>query len=163
MTTRSAVDENTVLFSGLTGKTKAGAVRPDPSQSGAAAPEDEQAITKEEDAQDSKGQHLVSSKQQEGDPLLEPIEFDDTTELNIDDIADLTINKRVVNEIFSEDSSSSIYENDVILETVSYPDTICIQANTILRHREKDLPLIYTKMKKKWAVCNWMLEVSNIF
>jgi len=36
----------------------------DHSQSGAVASEDEQAITKEEDAQDTKGQHPVSSKQQ---------------------------------------------------------------------------------------------------
>jgi len=147
MTTQFAVDENTVLVSGLTGKTKARAVITDHSQSGAVAPEDAQAITKEEDAQDTEVQHPVSSKQQVGDPLFETTEFDDTAEFNIDDTAELTINKRIVSERFPEHSLSSIYENDVILDTVSYPDTIegCIQAFTKLRHRKKDLHLINTE------------------
>jgi len=138
MTTRSAVDENTVLVAGLTGKTKARAIV---SQSGAGASEDEQAITNEED---TKGQHPVSSKQQVNEPLYEPIEFDDTAEFNIDDTAEITINKSVVSELFPDHSSSIICENDVILDTVSYPDTIegCIQATTILRHREKALHLL---------------------
>jgi len=88
-----------------------------------------------------KGQHPVSSKQQEGDPLFEPIEFDDTAEVNIDDTAELTIIKSVVSELFLEHSSSVICENDVILDTVSYPDTIkgCIRVINTLRHREKAL------------------------
>jgi len=153
MTTPSAVHENSVLVSGLTGKTKARAIVTfssditDPSQSGAGASKDEQAITNEEDAQDTKGQHPVSSKQQVGEPLFEPIEFDDTAELNIDDTAEITRNKSVVSELFPEHSSSIICENDIILNTVSYPDTIegCIQDITKLRHREKAFHLINTE------------------
>jgi len=59
----------------------------DPSQSGTGASEDEQAITNEEDSQNTKKQHPVSSKQQVGEPLFKPIEFDDTAELNFDDTA----------------------------------------------------------------------------
>jgi len=91
MTTRSAVDENTILVSGLTGKTKTKAIVTlsieisGPSQSGACSSEEGQAIIGE-------GNFPVSSKQHVGEPLFESIEFDDTAELNIDDTAELNIN-----------------------------------------------------------------------
>jgi len=50
----------------------------------------------------------VSSKQQVGEPLFESIEFDDTAELNINDTAETTINRNVVNELFPDHSSSVI-------------------------------------------------------
>jgi len=122
MTTCSAVDKNTVLVSGLTGKTKAKAIIvtlasdiTGPFQSGACALEEGQAIINEDDVQETEGPHPVSSKQQVREPLFESIEFNDTAELNIDDTADITIKKSVVSKLFPEHSLSIIYENDVIL------------------------------------------------
>jgi len=165
MTTRSAVDNNTILESGITGKSKAKStvsITSDPSQSGAGASVDDQAIFNKED---TKQQHLVPSKQQVDKSLFEPIEFDDTAELNITDNAERTINKSIVSELFPDHSTSIIGEHDVILNTSSYPDTLeeCIQVINSLRQREKSLHLINTENNFFWAACSRKPEVSNIF
>jgi len=92
----------------------------DPFQSRTGAAEDKQAIINE---------YPVSSKQQVDESVFEPIEFEDTADLKLDDTAEVTINKSVVSELFSDHSPSTIDENDVILDTVSYPNTIegCMQ------------------------------------
>jgi len=152
MTTRSAVDENTILVAGLIGKTKARAIV---SQLGAGASVDDQAIISEED---TKGQYPVSSKQQVDKSVFEPIDFDDTTEIKLDDTTEITINKSVVSELFPDHSSYSIYEHDFILDTDSFPDTIegCREFTTTLRHREKALHLINTENEKNRAICKLM-------
>jgi len=153
MTTRSAVDKITVLVPGLPVKTMANKLIvtfpsdiTDPSQSGAGASKDEQAITNKDP---------VSLKQQVDESVFKPIEFNDTAELKLDDTTEITINKSIVSELFPEHSSSNIYEDDVILDTVSFPDTIkgCIKFNTTLRHRQKALNLINTENDFFGVVC----------
>jgi len=147
MTTRSLIDLYTVLVPGLPVKTKAKPIVTlssdvtDPFQSGVGAAKDEQAIFNEDP---------VSSKQQVDESVFEPIEFDDTADLKLDDTAEVTINKSVVSELYPNHSPSNIDENDVLLDTVSHLNTIeeCMQIISKLRHREKALHLINTGNKK---------------
>jgi len=157
MITRSAVDKNTVLFSGLTDKTRAKAIVAlsgdiaGSSQSDVGAVEAGKAIINEDECQETNGQHPVSSKQQVDEPLFEFIEFDDTAELKIgeplfefiefDDTAESTSNKSVVNELFPEHFFISV---DVMIDKASYPKTIegCIQVIVKLRHAAEALYLI---------------------
>jgi len=132
MKTRAAVNKNTVLVSELTVKTKAKAIVvlssniSGPSQMGACAGEKEEANSDEDNFQEAKGQHPVSSKQKVGKTLLDFIEFDDTAELNINDTAEITINKHVVTKLFPDHSSSIIHEADIsnVLDKTSYPYTL---------------------------------------
>jgi len=98
MLTRSGVDENTILCSGLTNKTKAKvALSVDItvlSQSDVYTVEEKQTIFNE-DNQETNGQHPVSSKQQVGELLIVPSEFDDTAELNID-VNDMTTSNQSI-------------------------------------------------------------------
>jgi len=172
MITRSAVDENTALFSGLTDKTRAKAIVAlsgdiaGSSQSEACAGEEGQTVINEDNGQETNGQHPVSSKQQVGEPLFESSEFDDTAELNIDDTAVTTINNIFVNELFPEHSSSISYENDVMLDKASYPETIegCIQVIVELRQAAEALHLIDIA-NEHFLGClqSDALEVPNIF
>jgi len=162
MTTRSSVDKNTVLVSVLPVKTKAKPIVTlssdifSPSQLGNGVTEDEQAIINEDP---------VSSKQQVDESVFEPFEFDDTAELKLDDTTEITINKSVVSEIFPDHSLSIIDEDDVILNTVSYPDTIegCIKVISKQRHREKALHLINTENVNFWAVCKYYIYIVYIY
>jgi len=145
MTTRSAVDKNIALVSGLSGKIQA---RPADTQANTNLSQPSEVKKTKED---SKGPLLVTANQQVDRSLFEPIEFNDTTDLNITDTAERTINKSVVDEIFPEleqiselfpeHSSSIINENDVILDSGSYPDTVeeCIKIIDALRLQEKSL------------------------
>jgi len=88
----------------------------------------------------------VSIKRKVDDSVFKPIEFDDTAELKLDDSTEIAINKGIVSKLFPDHFLFIIDEDDVILDTVSYPDTIdeCIKVISKLRHREKDLHLINT-------------------
>jgi len=149
MLTRSGVDENTILCSGFTNKTKAKAIVAlsvditVPSQSKV---KEEQTIINEDD-QETNGQHPVSSKQQVGELLIVPNEFDDTAELIIDVIDATTINQSIDDKLFIEHSPPSSYANNAILYRASYPDTIegCIKVIVELRHAEKALHLTITE------------------
>jgi len=128
--TRSTVDENTVLFAGLPVKTKVNAIVAlsvdiiVPSRIDAYTVEDEQTIINNDNGQESNGQHPVSSKQQVDKTHILSRELDDTAELDID-----VNDESLIDEIFTELSSSIRYENDVMLDRASYPETIkgCIQ------------------------------------
>jgi len=152
MITRSGVDENTVFFSGKTDTTRATAIvawsgdLTISSQSDVDSVEEEQTFIDKEGDQETNGQYPVSSKQQVDKLLIVFNELDDTAQLNID-VKDLTtIFQSIVDELFSEQSSSISYENDVLLKRASYPETIegCIQVINELRHAQKALHLTIT-------------------
>jgi len=140
MTTQSSVDKNTVFVSGLPVKTNTKPLATlssdisDPSQGGADASEDEQAIFNKDP---------MTSKQKVDDSVLDIMEFNDTAEFKFDDTAEITINKGTVSELFPDHSPSIIDNNDVSLDTVTYPDTIesCIKVISKLRYSERDLHL----------------------
>jgi len=152
MTTRSSVDKNTVLVSGLPVKARAKLIVTlssditDPSQSVAGATEDDQAIFNKEP---------VVSTQKVNESVFEHIEFNDTAEFKLDDTAEITINKDIVSELFPDHSPSTIDQHDVSLDTVSYPDTIagCIKVISKLRESERDLNLINTDNVIFWKFC----------
>jgi len=143
MITRSAVDENTVFFSRLADTTRAKAIvalsgdLTISSQTDVCAVEEEQTVINEE----------ISSRQQVGELMILSNELKDTAALNIDINDVTTINQSIVDELFSEQSSSISYENDVILDKASYPETIdgCIQVIHDLRHAEMALHLTITE------------------
>jgi len=58
-----------------------------------------------------------------------------------------TINQSIIDKLFTEHSSSTIYENDVMLDKASYPETIegCIQVINELRHAQQALHLTITE------------------
>jgi len=106
MSTRSGVDEDTVLISGVVDKTRAG--------------------------QELDGQHPGSSTHQEDKPLILPCKLEDTTDVN----ATKAINQIIDVELFTDHSSPISLVNDVKLNRTSYPMTIegCIKVIDELRH-----------------------------
>jgi len=151
--TRSTFDENTVLFAGLPVKTKVNtivALSVDitvSSQSYAYTVEEEQTITNDDNGQEINGQHPVSSKQQVDKSLILSRELDDTAELDID-----VNDESLIDELFTELPSSIRYENDVMLDRESYPETIegCIQVINELRQAQKALQLTIAKIEHLW-------------
>jgi len=108
------------------------------SQSDVYTVEEEQTIIKDDNCQETNRQHPVSSKQQVDKPIILSRELDDTAELDID------VNyESIIDELFTEHSSSIIYENDVMLNKATYPETIegCIQVINELRQAQKALHL----------------------
>jgi len=164
MITGSAVEEDTVFFSGLTDKTKAKAIVAlwgdinGSSQTDVCTVEEEQMVINEEDGQETNGQYPVSYKQQVGEPLIVSSDLDDTAELNIDVNDVTTINQSIVDELFTEQSSSISYKNVVILDRASDPETIegCIQVINELSHADKALHLIITENEHLLDVYNQM-------
>jgi len=130
MITRSAVDENTVFFSGITDTTRAKAIvalsgdLTISSQSDVSAVEKKQTVINEENDQETNGKHQVSSKQQVGELLIVSSELDETAELNIDANDVTTTIQNIVDDLFTIQSSTISYKNDVILDRASYPETI---------------------------------------
>jgi len=159
--TRSTVDENTVLFAGFPVKTKVNAIVAlsvditVPSQTDAYTVEEEQTIINDDNGQETNGQHPVSSKQQVDKPLTLSRELDDTAEFDID-----VNDESIIDELFTEHSSCIIYENDVMLDSASYPDTIegCIKVIDELRHVEKALHLTIAKNEYLW----WCLQSDTL-
>jgi len=153
MINRSAVDENTEFLSGLTDTTRAKATVAlsgditGSFQSDVFTVEKKQTVINEEDDQETHGQHPVSSKQQVGELLIVSSKLDDTAELNIDVNEVTTLNQSIVDELYTEQSSSISYENYVILDRASYPETIqgCIQVINEPCHAEKALHLTITE------------------
>jgi len=110
--------------------------------------EKEQTVINDEDGLESNGQHPVSSKQQVDKPLILSRELDDTAELDID-----VNNESIIDELFTELSSSIINENDVMLDRASYPETIegRIQIIDELRQAQKALHLPIAKNEHLWG------------
>jgi len=154
MTTRSRVNRNIVLASGLSGKLQ---TKPNDTQANTNPPQSSeinlnpsQPSVIGKNTENAKGPLSGSSNKQVNLSLFEPIAFDDTADLNITDSAERTINKSIVDEIFPvpseespEHSSSRICGNDVSLDTEAYPDTRedCITVIDTLRKRERSLRL----------------------
>jgi len=113
------------------------------SQMNECAVEKEQTVINDEDDQETDGQLPVSSKQQVGEPLFVSSKFDDTAELNFDADDFTTIDQSIVDEVFTEHSSSISYKDDVTQDRASYPKTMdgCIQVINELRHAVKTLHL----------------------
>jgi len=138
--TRSTVDENTVMFAGLPVKTKVNTIVAlsvgisVPPLSDVYIVEEEQTIINDDFGQETNIQHPVSSKRQVDKPLILSRELDVIAELDID-----VNDESIIDDLFTKHSSSIIYENDVMLDRASYPDTIegCIKVIDELRHAEK--------------------------
>jgi len=68
--------------------------------------EEDKTVINEEDDQETNEQHPVSSKQQVDESLIVFNELNDTSELNIDVNDVTTSNQSIVDELFTEQSSS---------------------------------------------------------
>jgi len=90
MLTRTRVEENTILFSGVSDKTGVKAVLAVSgdiigySQSDVYTVDEEQTIIDKDNDQELNGQHPVSSRQQVDKPQILSCEFEDTTEIKTD-------------------------------------------------------------------------------
>jgi len=148
MLTRSRVDENTVLFSGVSDKTGVKAILAlsgdiiGSSQTDAYIVDDEQTIISK-DVQESNGQHPVSSKQQVDKPLILPCELEVTTEIKTDVNVTTAINHIIGDEFFSKQSPSNSFANDVRIDKPSYPETLkgCLKIIDKLHQEKKILHL----------------------
>jgi len=154
MLTRSGVEENTVLFSRVSDKTGVKAILAlsvdiiGYSQTDVYSMDEEQTVINNNNGQETNG----SAKQQVDKPLILPCEFDVTAEILIDVIGSTTINQIIDDELFSEQSSSNSYANNVRLDRTSYPETIegCLKIIDELRQEKKILHLAITKNEQLW-------------